>query len=167
MDKVLKAAAFAAIKHKDQKSHEDDDIPFINHPIGMADTLANVGKETDPVLLQAALLHDTVEWTETTLEEIEQEFGQEVANLVKEVTPQAKGGILRKDTVNSLSEKARKLMLADWLWYLKTLDERPEELQPHEKRRFAEGAQEVNIYKGVSTAIEAELDKVLSKHNLK
>ena len=124
MDKVLKAAAFAAIKHEDQKSQEDDDIPFINHPIGMADTLANVGKETDPVLLQAALLHDTVEWTETTLEEIEQEFGREVANLVKEVTPQAKGGMLRKDTANSLSEKARKLMLADWLWYLKTLDER-------------------------------------------
>jgi len=133
----------------------------------MADTLANVGKETDPALLQAALLHDTVEWTETTLEEIEQEFGREVATLVEEVTPEAKGGTFRKGTASSLSEKAKKLMLADWLWYLKTLDERPKELDPHKKRRFAEGAQEIDNYKGVTPAIEADLNKLLSKHNLK
>ena len=149
MDKVLKAAAFAAMKHKGQ-FWDVNDMPFIEHLIGVADKLANVGKETDPILLQAVFLHDTVQLRETTLEEIEQEFGQEVANLVKEVTPQAKGGMLRKDTANSLSEKARKLMLADWLWYLKTLDERPKELQLHEKRRFVKGAQEVNNYKGVS-----------------
>ena len=49
---VLKAANFAAKVHKGQVSEQDETIPFINHAIGIADILANVGKETDPVLLQ-------------------------------------------------------------------------------------------------------------------
>merc|ERR1711917_3128 len=85
---VLKAANFAAKVHKGQVSEQDETIPFINHAIGIADILANVGKETDPVLLQASILHDSVEYTDTTIELLRQEFGAMVAHLVAEVTPE-------------------------------------------------------------------------------
>merc|ERR1712180_280490 len=52
VDRVLKAANFAAAKHKDQKSNEDETIPFINHPLGVANTLTNIGdinREVTPV----------------------------------------------------------------------------------------------------------------------
>merc|ERR1712111_73203 len=49
VDRVLKAANYAATKHKDQKSNEDETIPFINHPLGVANTLTNIIKEVTPV----------------------------------------------------------------------------------------------------------------------
>merc|ERR1712076_100581 len=93
---VLKAANFAAKVHKGQVSEQDETIPFINHAIGIADILANVGKETDPVLLQASILHDSVEYTDTTIELLRKEFGAMVAHLVAEVTPKEDGACSRR-----------------------------------------------------------------------
>jgi guanosine-3',5'-bis(diphosphate) 3'-pyrophosphohydrolase len=62
------------------------DIPYINHPIAVATLLATVGGVTDPDLLAAALLHDTVEDTDTTHAELVECFGAEIAGLVAEVT---------------------------------------------------------------------------------
>ena len=70
MEDVIKAADFAAVKHKDQRRKNKSAIPYINHPIGVANILTSEGKVTDPIVLQAALLHDTVEDTDTTIEEI-------------------------------------------------------------------------------------------------
>ena len=63
-----------------------DPPPYINHPIEVADLLADVGGVIDLATLVAGLLHDTVEDTETTLQEVEALFGAEVRNLVAEVT---------------------------------------------------------------------------------
>ena len=79
---VIKAADFAAKKHRDQRRKDPEGTPYINHPIGVAHILANEGGIDDPIVLQAALLHDTVEDTDTTLEEIEENFGKVVRELV-------------------------------------------------------------------------------------
>ena len=104
LSEVIKAADFAARKHMDQRRKAPDQQPYINHPIGVANILANegnieyffykilkknflsityyynikIGGITDPIVLQAALLHDTVEDTDTTLDEIEENFGKVV-----------------------------------------------------------------------------------------
>merc|ERR1712110_1259910 len=88
MAEVLKAADFAAKKHRDQRRKGPDKAPYINHPIGVANILANEGGIDDPIVLQAALLHDTVEDTDTSLDEIEEQFGKIVRDVVDEVTDQ-------------------------------------------------------------------------------
>ena len=67
---LLKALAFAAHKHRDQRRKDPEASPYINHPIALADVLVNEGGVTDVEVLCAALLHDTVEDTATTPEEL-------------------------------------------------------------------------------------------------
>src|SRR5258706_12952792 len=72
---LLKALAFAAHKHRDQRRKDAQASPYINHPIALADVLVNEGGVTDFEVLCAALLHDTVEDTATTHEELVDAFG--------------------------------------------------------------------------------------------
>ena len=83
---LLKAISFAADKHSRQRRKDVEASPFINHPIAVATVLATEGEVSDEVTLLAAALHDTVEDTQTTFEELEDNFGLEVAGLVREVT---------------------------------------------------------------------------------
>jgi guanosine-3',5'-bis(diphosphate) 3'-pyrophosphohydrolase len=83
---LLRAAAFAAEKHRHQRRKDAEGSPFINHPLAVATVLAVEGGVTDEAVLVAALLHDTVEDTETTFEELEATFGTTVRCLVAEVT---------------------------------------------------------------------------------
>ena len=82
---LLKTVNFAAEKHINQRRKNATKSPYINHPIGVANLLADVGVR-DLGVLQAALLHDTVEDTATTFAELELVFGKDVADLVREVT---------------------------------------------------------------------------------
>src|SRR6185436_14890407 len=83
---ILKALHFAADKHRDQRRKDEEASPYINHPIEVAEMLARVGGVTDLVTLQGAILHDTIEDTNTTPEELEVHFGREVRDVVLEVT---------------------------------------------------------------------------------
>ncbi|MFN8435004.1 MAG: HD domain-containing protein [Anaerolineales bacterium] len=83
---VLKALRFAAEKHNDQRRRDSKSSPYINHPIQVAETLWRVGGVHDTALLTAAILHDTIEDTDATPDEIRREFGEEVLELVLEVT---------------------------------------------------------------------------------
>lgn len=83
---LLKALHFAATKHRFQRRKDVEASPYINHPIAAAELLTRIGGVTDTTVLVAAILHDTVEDTETTLEELEAEFGKEVSGIVAEVT---------------------------------------------------------------------------------
>ena len=83
---LLHAAAFAANKHADQRRKNLRATPYINHPVEVAALLANEGGVTDLGMLVAAILHDTVEDTDTTFQEIEKIFGSDVKSLVAEVT---------------------------------------------------------------------------------
>src|SRR5271157_1775855 len=84
--KVLDALAFAADKHRQQRRKDRDASPYINHPIDLANILVNEASVADPTVVVAAILHDTVEDTETTLDELTQRFGAEVSAVVAEVT---------------------------------------------------------------------------------
>jgi guanosine-3',5'-bis(diphosphate) 3'-pyrophosphohydrolase len=86
MNRLLHATKFAAEKHSMQRRKDAASTPYINHPIEVAEHLARVGRIADDDLLIAALLHDTLEDTETSLCEIQTLFGQRVARIVKECT---------------------------------------------------------------------------------
>ncbi|HET6718774.1 MAG TPA: HD domain-containing protein [Rhodocyclaceae bacterium] len=86
MNRLIQALAFAATKHRDQRRKDAAASPYINHPIALANVLANEAGIDDERVLIAAILHDTVEDTETTDQELAREFGQEVAGIVLEVS---------------------------------------------------------------------------------
>ena len=86
MGLVLRAARFAAWKHRDQRRKGRRALPYVNHPIDLANVLWFEGSVRDPKTLAAALLHDTIEDTQTTVQELQGEFGEEVASIVLEVT---------------------------------------------------------------------------------
>lgn len=115
---LLEAISFAASRHRYQKRKDTLGTPYVNHPIGVACILLEVGQVRDAGILVAALLHDTLEDTATTEEELARLFGQRVCALVKEVTDDKR---LKKDQrkrrqilrAPSLSEGARLIRLAD------------------------------------------------------
>ncbi|MEP6740025.1 MAG: HD domain-containing protein [Caldimonas sp.] len=86
MTQLFEALAFAAHKHRTQRRKDAEASPYINHPIALARTLAVEGGVSDTKTLIAAVLHDTVEDTDTTFEEIAAMFGKKVAEVVREVT---------------------------------------------------------------------------------
>ena len=83
---ILKAANFAAHRHRNQRRKDEEKTPYINHPISVAKIISEIGNVEDPEVLAAALLHDTLEDTETTPEELVENFGDRVCRLVQEVT---------------------------------------------------------------------------------
>ena len=83
---VLSALAFAADRHRRQRRKDADLTPYINHVIAVTTILAVEGGVTDGTLLVAAALHDTVEDTGTTFDELLGRFGRDVRDLVAEVT---------------------------------------------------------------------------------
>src|SRR6185503_17025882 len=83
---VIRAVEFAAQKHRMQRRKDSDASPYINHPIALMHVLCIDGGVTEPVILAAAALHDTIEDTETTGAELEREFGSAIASIVSEMT---------------------------------------------------------------------------------
>ncbi len=114
----LQALSFAADKHRHQRRKDIAQTPYINHPIAVAHLLLNEANVKDEAVLIAALLHDTVEDTETTFAEIERTFGDTVCSLVNEVTddktlPKAARKQAQIDHAKTLSDRARLIKLAD------------------------------------------------------
>ena len=115
---LMEATMFAADKHCNQKRKDALGTPYINHPIMVANLMANIGGITDIEALQAALLHDTVEDTPTEPDEIEERFGYAVRSLVMEVTddknlePQERKR-LQIEHAPHLSPRAKVIKLAD------------------------------------------------------
>ena len=83
---VRRATGFAAWKHTGQFRKGDGNTPYIHHPIEVAAILSEAGAVTDSDLLQAALLHDTIEDTETESAEVDKHFDSRVCSIVVEVT---------------------------------------------------------------------------------
>ena len=83
---LLRALSFAAHKHRDQRRKDAEASPYINHPIALAEVLTGEGGIDDIEVLAAALLHDTIEDTATTQEELREHFGERIAGMVAEVT---------------------------------------------------------------------------------
>ena len=105
-DKFAKAYEVAKSAHKNQFRKSGD--PYIHHPLMVANILK--GMEMDPDTIIAALLHDTVEDSEITLEDIEEEFGGEIALLVEGVTNLGKLSFGSRE--EQQAENFRKMFLA-------------------------------------------------------
>jgi (p)ppGpp synthase/HD superfamily hydrolase len=123
---LSKALEFAARKHTGQKRKGELAEPYINHVTEVASLLAEVTNGRDPVLVIGGLLHDTIEDTETTFEELKAEFGLPVARLVREVTddkslPKEERKRLQVSHARSISRRAKLLKIADKTSNLKSL----------------------------------------------
>jgi len=126
---ILSAAAFAAAKHRNQRRKDAEASPYINHPITLAELLASAGIE-DMDVLQAALLHDTVEDTDTSFQELEKRFGKEVAGIVHEVTdnkslPKEDRKRLQVEHASDMSRAAKLVKLADKICNLSDVTSSP------------------------------------------
>jgi guanosine-3',5'-bis(diphosphate) 3'-pyrophosphohydrolase len=134
---VLKALEFAAVRHRKQFRKGKDKSPYINHPIQVANLLANEAGEKDPVLLSATMLHDVVEDTVETKKEkkeligqIRKLFGEEVLLVTLEVTDDKSLGKKNRkqaqiDHASSLSVKAKKLKIADKIMNVRDITVNP------------------------------------------
>ena len=114
---ILDALRFAAERHKNQLRKGVAGYPYVNHVIAVTELLARCGVD-DPVTLQAALLHDTIEDTGTSPDELAERFGAEVRDVVLEVTddsrlPKAERKRLQIVHASSLSERAKRIKIAD------------------------------------------------------
>ena len=162
---VLHAALFAAHKHRDQRRKDEAASPYINHPLSLASVLAVEGGITDGATLCAALLHDTIEDTDTTGDEIEREFGPEVRRLVEQVTddkalPKADRKRAQVDHAAHISDKAKLVKLADKICNVRDVASSPPTDWPLQRRQeYFDWAREViDQLRGVSPRLEAVFD---------
>lgn len=130
MNLLLSAIAFAACKHRDQRRKDAAASPYINHPIALANVLANEGGIDDEDVLIAAILHDTVEDTDTSEEELVREFGADIAGIVMEVTddkslPKAERKRLQIAHAPTISRQAKLVKLADKICNLRDIATSP------------------------------------------
>ena len=126
----VRALAFASRKHSLQRRKDVDASPYINHPIALVSILTVEAGIADRDTLCAALLHDTIEDTETTVEELVETFGGEVASRVQEVTddkrlPRLERKRLQVEHAVHLSPKARVVKLADKIANLRDIADSP------------------------------------------
>lgn len=166
---VLRALHFSAQKHRDQRRKDSRGSPYINHPIQVAETLWRAGGVRDPVLIVGALLHDTIEDTETTREEIDELFGDEVGALVLEVTddkslPKQVRKRLQVERAPHKSDLAKQLKLADKICNVADVaGAAPEDWSLDRRREYLDWSRRVvDGLRGVNARLEAHYDAVLS-----
>lgn len=165
---ILKALAFAAEKHRKQTRKDAAFTPYIYHPIRVAHVLASTGNVDDPSTLAAALLHDTIEDTETAYAELVESFGSEIANIVLEVTDdKSLDKMTRKlraiANAHQLSSKAKMVRLADKICNMTDILHTPPTRWPLDsKQRYFDWARQVVAYglRGTNPALDAEFDRV-------
>ena len=163
---LLKALAFAAHKHRDQRRKDPEASPYINHPIALADVLVNEAAVTDVEVLCAALLHDTVEDTATTPEELREAFGSRVARIVAEVTDdkslsKEERKRLQIEHAPQLSTEAKLVKLADKICNLRDVATDPPAQWDRARRReyFDWAKNVVDRLRGADARLEAVFDR--------
>ena len=167
---ILKALAFAARKHKDQRRRDVEASPYINHPITLANILCNEAHVTDNRVICAALLHDTVEDTDTTETELVEEFGTTICGIVMDVTDDKS---LRKherkqrqiDHAAHISDQAKLVKLADKISNLRDMADCPPAGWDLDRRReyFDWAKAVIDRLRGVHGPLEAIFDEAYSR----
>jgi len=169
LPKLLQAISFAAKKHATQKRKGADEQPYVNHVLEVANTLASVGKIEDYDVLIAAVLHDTVEDTGTTQEEITKLFGSTVSSYVLEVTddkslPKARRKELQIEHAPHLSNGAKYIKLGDKISNIRDVSENPPDGWSDERRLeyIAWGENVIAGLRGVNASLENYFDELIS-----
>ena len=167
---LFEALAFAAHKHRAQRRKDVEASPYINHPIALARTLAVEGGIGDTKTLIAAVLHDTVEDTDTSFEEIRAMFGAKVADVVREVTDdktleKADRKRLQIEHAPHMSKRAALVKLADKTSNLRDVATSPPRGWPLERKReyFDWAKAVVDQLPPVSKRLRAAFDEAYSK----
>jgi guanosine-3',5'-bis(diphosphate) 3'-pyrophosphohydrolase len=165
---LLRAASFAAQKHSGQRRKGGDAEPYINHPLDVANMLANVGEIEDIDILTAALLHDTVEDTETTAEELLELFGEKAMSIVLEVTddkslPKAERKRLQIEHAPHLSPEAKAVKLADKISNIRDVTNNPPaDWDFRQRKEYLEwGENVVAGLRGVNEPLEKLFDELV------
>jgi GTP diphosphokinase / guanosine-3',5'-bis(diphosphate) 3'-diphosphatase len=171
---LTQAISFAAKKHTDQKRKGADNQPYINHPLEVLNLLTTIGKVEDFNILIAAVLHDTIEDTKTTKEEIAELFGSEVCKMVLELTddkslPKAKRKQLQIEHAPHISIGAKQIKLCDKISNIGDVLENPPGGWSNERRReyVAWGERVVAGLRGVNASLEKHFDELVNQASLK
>ena len=164
--RVLKAADAAAKWHADQRRKGHAKEPYINHLLEVANLVTQATKGQDPDLVIAALLHDAIEDQEVPYELIKRSFGEDVADLVREVTDDK---TLAKDVRKAAqitnaakkSPRAKTLKLADKTSNLRAIAQSPADGWSVARRlNYVAWAREVAAgLRGVNPWLEAAFDE--------
>jgi len=164
---VLRAAQFAAHRHREQRRKDASETPYVNHPIALAEVLHSDGGVRDPVTIAAALLHDTIEDTRTTYDELRGAFGAEVADVVMELTDVKFLGKrsrkrLQVARAGRASDRAKLVKLADKIANLRDLLASPPAGRSLDRRQqYFDWAREVvDQVRGVSPKLERVFDRL-------
>jgi (p)ppGpp synthase/HD superfamily hydrolase len=162
---VSRAADFAARRHVGDRRKGSGAEPYINHLAEVALLLSDATAGGDPVLIASGWLHDTLEDTPTTREELERLFGEEVAALVAEVTddkslaPEDRKRLQVERTPHK-STRARMLKIADKTSNLRSITHSPPEFWSRERMSdYVDWGQAVvKGCRGLNTDLEAAFD---------
>ena len=164
---VTKAMEFAADKHRGQSRKDEKNTPYINHPISLAHLLSDVGEITDANVIAAALLHDTVEDTDATIDEIGDVFGNKIMNIVREVTddkslPSPERKRLQIENAAHISHEAKLVKLADKICNLQDMILRPPVKWTLERKcEYFDWSKEViDRLRGTNSKLENLFDKI-------
>lgn len=163
---ILDALQFAAHKHRDQRRKDPEASPYINHPIALANILWREAGVHEPLVVRAALLHDTIEDTATTRAELARRFGERVAAIVAEVTDDKsleKAERKRRQVEHAphLSREAKLVKLADKIANLRDVAASPPpRWSLARQREYFDWAREViDGLRGVHPRLEALFDE--------
>jgi GTP diphosphokinase / guanosine-3',5'-bis(diphosphate) 3'-diphosphatase len=167
---LLAALGFAADKHRNQRRKDHEATPYINHPIALAVLLNQEGGISDVTVLCAALLHDIIEDTGVTVDDLQERFGAEIADLVVEVTDdksldKAERKRLQIENAGGLSDAAKLIKLADKICNLRDIAAiPPADWTVERKREYCEFAKRVvDGLRGIHPALEAKFDQAYSR----
>jgi guanosine-3',5'-bis(diphosphate) 3'-pyrophosphohydrolase len=163
---LLKALSFAAHKHKDQRRKDVEASPYINHPISLASILCNEAHVTDIEVICGALLHDTVEDTDTTFDELNGEFGPTIKEIVVDVTDdknlsKAERKQQQIDHAAHACDKAKLVKLADKITNLRDVAHNPPPGWSLQRRQeyFDWAKQVIDQVRGVHPGLESIFDE--------
>ena len=169
---LFKALAFSAEKHRTQKRKDIDKSPYINHPIALANILAQRWVIDENVLC-AAILHDTIEDTETTADELRKHFGEKITSIVLEVSDdksleKEERKQLQIDHAASLSKEAKLVKLADKIANITDIINTPPAGWSKERKQeyFAWAKAVVDNLRGVHQGLEGDFDDLVADPKL-
>ncbi len=163
---LIDALAFAADKHRRQRRKDAEASPYINHPIALSRVLSAEAGITEIQVLAAAVLHDTLEDTETTYDELKERFGKSIAAIVREVTddkslPKAERKRLQIEHASEISRRARLVKLADKICNVRDVAANAPPDWPLQRRReyFDWAKAVVDRMRGTNRKLERRFDE--------
>lgn len=167
---ILRAFKFAASKHRNQRRKDKLASPYINHLIAVAETLWVVGGIREAATVAAGILHDVIEDTDTSPEELAREFGPNIASIVSQLTddkalPKHERKRLQIEHAAGLSKSAQVVKIADKISNLDDIIHSPPAgWSPERQKEYLVWANNVIAeVRGSNPALEQVFDRLFAE----